>query len=49
MTFLNLAYGELWFMLLLYFLALFVGALWYVSPGRFGSTDEEDTQRHSKT
>ena len=49
MTSFNLAFAELWFILFLYFILLFVGAIWYVSPGRFEPTGKEENERHSES
>lgn len=48
MTSFNLAFTELWCILFLYFVLLFVGAIWYVSPGRFKANDNEKNELQSK-
>lgn len=49
MTFFNLAFTELWCILLLYFVLLFVGAIWYVSHGPFKSGDKDKRDLHTKS
>ena len=49
MTSFDLAFTELWCILLLYFVLLAVGAIWYVSPGRFNPTDKDNNKRHSQS
>lgn len=49
MTSFNLAFTELWCILFLYFVLLFVGAIWYVSPGRFKPNDKENKELHPKS
>lgn len=49
MTSFTLAFTELWCILFLYFVLLFVGALWYVSHGRFKPGDNDKNEFHTKS
>lgn len=49
MTTFDLAFTELWCILFLYFVLLFVGAIWYVSHGPFKSGDKDKRELHTKS
>ena len=45
----SFAFAELWCILLLYFVLLYVGAIWYLWHGPFKPGDNDKNERHRMT